>query len=50
MAQKENGGRARDEVKNTNNSGENPKDEGSYEAWNVCCSNDEVKNNYFFIY
>lgn len=50
MAQKENGDRAKDEIKNAKKWGKNLKDEGSYEALNVCFSIDEMKNNYFFIY
>ena len=50
MAQKEDGDRAKGEIKNTKKWGENLKDEGSYETLNVCCSINEMKNNYFFIY
>jgi hypothetical protein len=50
MAQKEDGDRVKGEIKNAKKWGENLKDEGSYETLNVCCSINEMKNNYFFIY
>ena len=50
IAQKEDVDRTKSEVKNAKKWGENLKDEGSYETWNVWCSIDKVKNNYFFIY